>query len=446
MAHDESFGGRAGDVVTRALSPAALITGLVAGISVGAVVWICFKANVAHFAPGLTSMVFAGFIARAAVERYDRRWRGARNVPFLDFAPVALQYLLLNVILILPLLMIGWHPDIVPALVELRGDAGPALALILFYIALLLLAPPLLLIVSVSARETTQILSPSHWARCFSGRVTDLLLIYVLYIGALFASVVLCLPVMLALTMVTVKTLLFTAPLSVCFSVGVAVLVLGGLCGEYARDLLPAEAEPQASEIPTVVRRRTIETPVPVLPPPTSRKPPLLDAGKRVAEMNRDIARLEELRESHAPNATVVHALSFAYAEQGRRDDAVALVREGIPLAIRSGGVILAAEMFDAFRSDTDLGVPREQVVAFADALRNSKRLAASARLYTVAIESQPGDVKAAKGAIATAGDLLTSGDAKGAVELYDFLLDRCGASPLMEFVRERRAEASKRL
>lgn len=441
MAHDESFGGRAGDVVARALSPAALITGLVAGVSVGAVVWLCFKAGVAHFAPGLTSMLLAGFVARAAVERYDRRWRGARNVPFLDFAPVALQYLLLNVILILPVLMIGWHPDIIPALVELRGDSGPALALLLFYAAVLLLAPPLLLIVSVSAKETTQILSPSHWARCFSGRGTDLLLIYVLYIGSLFASVALCLPVIVTLAMITAKTMLFTAPLTFFFSVGVAVLVLGGLCGEYAR--VPDETVVEQQAAPPVFVR-TVETPLP--PPPTSRKPPLLDAGKRVAETNRDIATLEGLRESHAPNATVLHALSFAYAEQGRRDVAVELVREGIPLAIRSGGVILAAEMFDAFRSDADLGVPREQVIAFADALRVSKRLAASARLYIVAIDSQPADVKAAKGAIAAAGDLLTSGDAKGAVALYDFLLDRCGASPLMEFVRERRAEASKRL
>jgi hypothetical protein len=392
LAHEDSFGGRAGDVVARAVSPAALVTGLVAGISVAAVVWICFKAGIEQVAPGLTSVVLAGFIARAAVERRDARWRGARGVPFADYAPVALQYLLLNIILLLPMLLVGWHPDLIRALISLREESGPALTLLLFYVLVIFIAPPLLLIVEVSARETTQIISPMHWSRCFSNRGTDVFLIYVLYVGSLFAVVALCLPLLVLLATFTAKTLLFTLPLTVVFAAGAAVLLLGGLCGEYARVAVDAPVvEPQAPK------------PAVVLPPPTSRKPPLLDAGKRVAETKHDIAALEALREEHAPNPAVLHALSFAYASEGRRDDAIAVAREGIPLAMRSGGVILAAEMFDRFRADADFGIQREQVVAFADALRNSKRLATSARLYVFAVESQPTDVRAAKGAIATA-------------------------------------------
>jgi len=435
LAHEDSFGGRAGDVVAQAVSPAALVIGLVAGFSVAAVVWICFKAGIEQLAPGLTSVVFAGFIARAAVDRRDGRWRGARGVPFADYAPVALQYLLLNVILLLPMLLVGWHPDLIRALISLREESGPALTLLLFYVLVIFIAPPLLLIVAVSARETTQIISPSHWSRCFSNRGTDVFLIYVLYVGSLFASVALCLPLVVLLATFSAKTLVFTLPLTVVFATGAAVLLLGGLCGEYAR------VERQAPSPVVVVS--TGEAPV---APLTSRKPPLLDAGKRVAETNHDIAALEALREEHAPNPAVLHALSFAYAREGRHADAIAVAREGIPLAMRSGGVILAAEMFDQFRADADFSIQREQVVAFADALRNSKRLATSARLYVFAVESQPSDVRAAKGAIATAEEFVSTGDPKSALELYDFLLERCAASPLMEFVRERRADASKRV
>jgi len=435
LAHGDSFGGRAGDVVARAVSPAALVTGMVAGFSVAAVVWICFQADIEHLAPGLTSIVIAGFIARAAVDRRDARWRGARGVPFADYAPVALQYLLLNVILLLPMLLVGWQPDLMRALISLHEESGPALTLLLFYVLVIFIAPPLLLIVAVSARETTQIISPSHWSRCFSNRGTDVFLIYVLYVGSLFAAVALCLPVLVLLATFTAKTLLFTLPLTVVFAAGAAVLLLGGLCGEYARG---------AVDVPLVERQAP--SPVVVLPPLTSRKPPLLDAGKRVAETKHEIAALEALREEYAPNPAVLHALSFAYARDGRHDDAIAIAREGIPLAMRSGGVILAAEMFDRFRADADFGIPREQVVAFADALRNSKRLATSARLYVFAVESQPSDMRAAKGAIATAEEFVSAGDAKSALELYDFLLERCATSPLMDFVRERRADASRRV
>jgi len=442
LAHEDSFGGRAGDVVARAVSPAALVTGLVAGFSVAAVVWICFKAGIEQLAPGLSSVVFAGFIARAAVDRRDARWRGARGVPFADYAPVALQYLLLNVILLLPMLLVGWHPDLIRALISLREESGPALTLLLFYVLVLFIAPPLLLIVAVSARETTQIISPAHWSRCFANRGIDVFLIYVLYVGSLFASVALCLPLVVLLATFTAKTLVFTLPLTMVFAAGAAVLLLGGLCGEYARVAVDAPIVERQAPSPVVVVS-TGEAPV---APLTSRKPPLLDAGKRVAETNHDIAALEALREAHAPNPAVLHALSFAYAREGRHNDAIAVAREGIPLAMRSGGVILAAELFDRFRADADFGIQREQVVAFADALRNSKRLATSARLYVFAVESQPTDVRAAKGAIATAEEFVTAGDAKSALQLYDFLLERCAASPLMEFVRERRADASRRV
>jgi len=290
----------------------------------------------------------------------------------------------------------------------------------------------------VSANETTDIFSPSHWSRCLANRGADLFLIYVLYIGSMCAVVMMCLPVILVVAMLSVKTILFTAALSGLFAGGAAVLLLGGLCGEFARVERQALVERQAPP-PVVVR--TGEAPV---PPPTSRKPPLLDAGKRVA--GADIAALEELREHHAPNPYLLHALSLAYAEDGRRDEAVSVAREGIPLAMKSGGVILAAEMFDAFRTDADFGIPREQVVAFADALRASKRLAASARLYVVAVASQPGDVRAEKGAIATAEEFVTAGDVRSALHLYNFLIEHCVGSPLLEFVRERRAEALKRL
>jgi len=338
------------------------------------------------------------------------------------------------VILLLPILFVGWRPDLIRALILLHEESGPALTLILFYVLVLFVAPPLLLIVAVSARETTQIISPAHWSRCFAGRGNDVFLIYVLYIGALFTAVALSLPAVVILATITTTTLLFTLPLTVVFAAGAAVLLLGGLCGEYAH--VPGESLVERQAPSPVVVLRTGEA---LAAPLTSRKPPLLDAGKRVAETNHDIAALEALRDSHAPNPAVLHALAFACAREGRHDDAIAIAREAIPLAVRSGGVILAAELFDRFHGEADFGVPREQVVAFADALRNSKRLAISARLYTLAIESQPGDVRAIKGAMATAEELAGSGDTAAARQLYDFLLERCAASPLMDFVRERR-------
>ncbi len=109
---EDSFGGRAGDVVARAVSPAGLITGVLLAVLLAAAVFVSAKTGSTQLAPIAGAIIGAGFLARAAVDAYEAKWSAGRSVPFAEFMPVALRYLALYAVLFIPLVFVGWRPEI----------------------------------------------------------------------------------------------------------------------------------------------------------------------------------------------------------------------------------------------------------------------------------------------------------------------------------------------
>lgn len=471
---DDSFGGRSGDVVGRAISPFALITGIALALLVGVSGWGLRKAGLEKLAPVAAAVIVAGFLARAAVDAWDARWSAGRGVPFADFVPVALRYLTLQAILVVPLAIVGWRPELLVPLIVRGPDQSPPVAGILIvalYAACFLLAPPLLLIVSVSASSFGDIVSPSHWGRALGGRGADVFLIYVLFCGSLMVVLLICIPVVWVVTLIEPRALTGAAIVCALFGSGTSINLLGQLCGECARELHPAE--PKMRIIANVAPRPGATSPAAAMPSPAAgtphepapavpqtagnvaspataapRKLPLLDGPRRVEEIVRAAVgnpaqaaeALEQLRHEFAPNASVLHALAVAYARSGKREEAIAVAREAIPLCARSGNVVLAAEIAAGFRENLDvLGVTPEQATGFAESLRTAKRLAPAAALYGSLLRMTTGNMRAMKGALQAAQDLAAAGDPQTALALFDQLMVAAEGTPLMEFVRDGR-------
>ncbi len=189
----------------------------------------------------------------------------------------------------------------------------------------------------------------------------------------------------------------------------------------------------------------------PTAEPPavTPRKPPLLDAPKRVEQIIREsggAAALEQLRDAFAPNPSVLHALAIAYAQDGRRADALAVAREAIPLCVRSGSPVLAAEIAVVLRDAMDAaGITADQAMMFAESLRGAKKRDHAAALYGTLLMVRPVNNRVVKGALQTAQDIVAGGDAKASLALYEQLMECSVGTPLHEFVRDSRAEALRK-
>jgi len=449
---EDSFGGRAGDAVIRAVSPAALITGVLFTLAVALVGFFCVKIGLEKAVPLLAAFLVAAFLAHAAVDAYEAKWRAGRRVSSADSVPVALRYLLLYAVLIVPVVIVGWKPELVASLLVPSPEGGrpiKSFLVLALYAACILVAPPILLVVAVAARDISDLFDPAHWTRCFARRGADLFLIYVLYMGSMLAVLLLCAPVIGMAALVGAKSTAVAGLFSGLFAAGTSILLLGQLCGEFARPLRPAEpATKIIAEQPPII---AIPSVGPVGAP---RKGPLLDAAKRVNEIVRAsegdaakaVAALEELRDSYIANPAVLHALTDAYARASRREDALATAREAIAVCVRSGSSVLAAEIVVAFRETLNaIGVTPEQAVMFAEALRGAKRPATAATLYSSLLTIRPVNSRAVKGALQTAQDLVAGGEAQASLTLYDQLMECSAGTPLEEFVRDGRADAVRK-
>lgn len=366
--------------------------------------------------------------------------------------PVAFRYLTLYALLIVPVVIVGWKPEAVSSLLLPSAEEGPpitAFLILALYATCILVAPPILLVVAVAAGDIGDLFAPAHWARCFARRGADLFLIYVLYLGSMFVVLLLCAPVIGIAMLLGAKSAAVAGLFSGLFAAGTSILLLGQLCGEFARPLRPAEPATKiiAQQVPIVATPSAAQ---PVAP----RKGPLLDAAKRVEEIvrtsegnaARSVAALQELRDGYIPNPAVLHALSAAYVRAGRREDALAVAREGIAVCVRSGSSVLAAEMVVAFRDTLNaVGVTPEQAVMFAEALRGAKRAATAATLYSTLLTIRPVNSRAVKGALQTAQDLVAGGDAQASLALYDQLMECSAGTPLEDFVRDGRADAVRK-
>src|SRR3989304_3241222 len=159
-----AFGGRAGAMLSRTMSFAAIFTGLV---FLGAVAGLAALARYAPnelIPPVVLFFLMSFFVAHFAMEGYSDEWeRSGRAIPAGQVSLVALRYMILTLLLV--------------------------------YALIVSIAPPAFLVVSVSASSWGELLSAAHWRSRFGGRGGDFFLIYVVFVGALFCVLLAGLPI-----------------------------------------------------------------------------------------------------------------------------------------------------------------------------------------------------------------------------------------------------------
>jgi hypothetical protein len=357
-----------------------------------------------------------------------------------------------------------------------------SVGLLVFGMALL---PPVLLIVSVRSESFTDIFSPPHWQSTLGGRGADLYSIYASYVGGLGMAIVLSIPIVLLGFAAGGGIGYFFLFLDFAFAMGLAVTLLGRLCGFFAfGDAAggPAHVGGAGPEFTEPAAQRRVAgsnvVPHPMMAsaaaaagdaaPPDAVEPPvaepvddsglpqLADAGERVAAaMQRfesdaagALGEIDELRRTHAPHPLVLHAWTLCLQRAERPDEALAAAREALPLCLTRGQIALAAEIYAAlWKRAKEMGLQVEQIDTIAAALVKGGDLVKAASAYGVALTIERGDRKAIKGLMQIADHRMhREGRPKDAARIYTFLLQYASNTPFADDMKQGLAEAEARV
>lgn len=456
------FGGVAGDMLSRTVSLGSVFTGVVFLVAMAALGATAQRVD-SYLVLALGSQfVISAFLAHFAVEGYSDQWeRAGRPIPPTQVGAVALRYMVLSILLLLPVLVLARSPQAALALVA-TPRAGAVFLLI--YAAFVVASPPLLLVSAVSASSARELLALEHWRSRFRARWGDFFLIYVIFIGALICVMIACIPIIgFAATRSSDAMRMTSIAISV-FALGFAISLLGRLCGSFVVAPEPAVPEKAAATLhqslspysgTAPARAATPSGNVAPASPAMARKTALVDAGERVEKLRAAhgsvpaafATALRELDEAFLPHPAVRQALTMALVGAGRQQEAMAAAREAIPLCLRSGNVGAAALMYEALLPGGEtFGLSKEQIVALGDSLKSMKRAASAIRVYAGVLRTNAGDVKAMKAMIAIAQDLAQHKEtAAQALAVYDHLITHCPGSPLLDFVNAERSKVQRK-
>jgi hypothetical protein len=512
-----AFGGIAGRVLEEALSGSAILTGgtLVLVMGLGGFILHRLGSQGADVVFG--QMVLSLVLVRFALNGRFGEWGGTlfsdHGGPWIEVAAVTGRYLALTAVWFVPLYLLGWRLNGIgeAAAGAMMGMGGSRLlGLTLLAAAATTLTPPVFLIAAVGADNFAQTFLPAHWRRLFEGRLHDLFLIYAVYLGTLGMVAVLAVPPLLAIGIHYPHPAIMLGLGILAFTVGLSASLLGRLCGFFStfaggRDEL-ADAREDAAPVPPAPVSAASEAPAtdlpedvpelgtestqlpadvpeeaeapenapdpdsPGLPPQPadlqlieggkahtpSGKGPLLDARKRVEELNARfrsdpadaLEALEELRENYAPNPLVLHAVTLLRQRAGDKDGSFDVASEALTLCLERGAIKLAAEIYAThiYRAE-EFELPRDRVLEIADELRRDRMLAAAETAYLRILDRDPEERRAVKGLLQVAdGYLHHAPNFPDAHRVYSLLLQRCPDSPLALFMREGLAEAERRM
>jgi hypothetical protein len=413
---------------------------------------------------------------------------------------ISLRYLTLTALWLVPLFFLGLNQlqseEAMMTMMASSSAMGPPVGfgkfafIIVLYFLGSIITPPLFLIISVSAGSFGEIFSPEHWRNRFSGRMGDLFLVYVVYAGAMGMILILGFPLVIGLFPLSWKLAAFFGAIGVAFVLGLAINLLGRLCGFFAfgesgfspqaeapgPDYGPAmhrtgpdsvapvaPATPAAAPVATADPERTI----PLSSDPAAQAladaanaamnqglPPLMDAQQKVNEATQRfesdpegaIRQLKEVRDAHAPHPQVLHALCLLAHKAGRTEDALCHGKEALPICLDRGHAVLAAEIFRTLWSLREqLDLTRDQTLAVAAAMVKQGDLTYGANTYALILQKDTKETRAVKGILQVAEKLLKeSRKPADALRLYQYLLKHCPDSPLAEFMHQGEEEAKK--
>jgi hypothetical protein len=479
------FSGVAGRVLRGSVSGGSLITGMVVGFALLAGNAVLIMAEAPSVATPFTQIVLALALARFAVNGLHGEWGGTifsgAGGPWSRVVQVALRYLCLTALWLLPMLLLGVGLE-QGAAMGMGVMSGKLAAFALIYMLAMTLTPPMFLIVAVSATGFGDIFTPDHWKGIFGGRLGDLFAVYVVYTGTLAMVLVLSLPPVAMAFNMNPKLGFLIAGLSFCMLFGVSVNLLGRLSGFFAcgelglfapaapesTDRMPASVA-VASEPKAAVPTSTAEKPLPdppqglqaaqpsVVPDlraasPAEKLPPLLDGQQRVEmELKRfpkdpygALAALKELYQSFAPHPNVMQALAICLYRTDQREPAIELANRALPLCLERGYFHLGAGIFTEMKRELDrLKLDRNQLLLIASSLIRMDDLAAAAKAYSAVIGGHPEETRAIKGLLQVAEQIMNQRP-EAAAKVYRYLLEHCASSPLAEFMTRGLAEAER--
>lgn len=500
----DAFGGVTGRVLRETMATRTLATGSVLVLVFGSLGYILSRLGTPDAFPVFLQLGITLALARFALNGLVGEWGGtifsSRGGSWWDASIVALRYLALSLIWILPVLALGWRPQEIGSAVgdAMMGMGGAGvLSLSTLVAALVGLTPPVFLIAAVGAAGFGDLVSRDYWRGLFRGRLGDLFLIYALYLGGMTMTALLFLPLITATLFQSRGFGVFLGLVGLTFGAGLGVSLLGRLCGFFAGLERPSEdwgaapaplppdsgatprTNPAAGTTPLVAPRAPTSSPArsgaPKAPAPAahprpvsaaapaeaggslnpSGKTPLLDARPRVdaaeARFESDpqgaIEDLEELREHYAPHVLVMHLMTLLQARMGRVEESLRTAREALPLCLERGAVRLAAEIYATHLDRAaEFKIPRDTILTLADDLRRSGNFGPAEESYTKLLEKDRNERRAVKGLLQVAEAWLENSDYLHARDIYRFLLERCPDSPLAAYMEEGLAEAERRL
>ena len=491
----DAFGGITGRVLKEAMSGSSLLTGFVLLMCLGWLGLIMKQFESVRAFTVLLQLTMIMVMARFALNGFAGEWGGtlfsSRGGSWFEATKVGARFITLSSAWILPILLMGWRPEEVgTALGDVMMGAGGGKMLILSAATgtFMALTPPAFLIVSVGADSFSPVFQPAHWRRLFRGRLGELFLIYAVYIGALAMTVIIILPLFTSIAIQNPDFASLIGLFILAFGTGLAVNLLGRLCGFFAAtphgskeqitggDIAPRPVDnadtaemtlPPQTEVsaaidaigPVTTAEPKTETPAaPHLKrgvPRLQNKAPLWEARTRVDELSdrfneapeNTIDALFELKETYSPHPLVLHELCACLYKVDRVDESWNIAREALPLCLNRGALRLAANIYALHLSQVgDLELPRDTVLAIADNLRQNQNLAASKTAYLSVLEKDFAEHRAIKGLLQVADSHFSESNYQSARGIYLALLDHCSDSPLAVHMHEGLAEAERRL
>jgi hypothetical protein len=480
------FSGIAGHVLHRSVSVASLITGLMLTFVLFVGSWVLVLIQAPYLATPFGMIVVALALSRFAVNGVFGEWGGTvfscRGGNWFQVFAVAARYLTLTALWFVPMMLFGPREQQIAESMTM-GGSGRLIVFLGIYLLALTLTPPLFLIVAVGVERFSDLFQGAHWRRLFRDRLDDLFSIYAIYTGGVGMVLTLSIPLVVLAFMVSRPLGWISAAVAFCLMLGTSANLLGRLCGFFACGnvsaqvaqsettpmqpllLAPDDAAGLPQGLPTpqlegcepALHHTAVAPALAAVEPsidPTDSRPPLMDAQPRIEELlNRlptepDAVRvaLEELHTSFASHPHVMMALTVCRYRAGEADGALELAREALPLCFERGHSHLAAEIFRELRPVMDqLDLNRDQVLTIARCLVDMDDLANAAKAYSAVLNTDAGEIRAIKGLLKVADDILHQKERpQAAARVYRFLLERCGSSPLAEFMQRGLEEAER--
>lgn len=347
------------------------------------------------------------------------------------------------------------------ALGSLGGTGLVALALIVLSVLLMLLS----LLIATKTDTIGEALSGDSWRWVLGERRSDLVPFLSSAFGGILVFALYVWPLLIPAALVLGKA---SAGLGVAFSMfcyaapGMAApILLGRLAGAFVFGEGRIDESPQAApgpQRPGGAGLRSSVAPVLTVPRATAESPgaqavhaakrldvkQTLDALRLKAASNPEgaLTELQILRDAHPMNAIVAVELASLLQRNGKETEALTAAAVAIKVALTGGTAPLAVDTFSQFASARErLDLDAQTLELLARQLITRKDLNNAVWCFRHMGKKGGDAMRSQKGLIAVAEAAARDGNAKGAVQIYDYILVTFPDTTLRDYVETAKNE-----